>query len=121
MVELEPIPFGATPAALVDVGAAFAVALAHGAPDGGGDVARGRGGVGARELRARSASLGVAPGFDPLELFGDRCFDDGREVAAGDLGPHESLEPLELAVELGAGGELDFVAVGRERLDDRES
>ena len=64
------------------------------------------------------AALGEAPGLEPLELLGDGVFDDGGEVAVGDLGAHEGREPLELVAQLGAGGELDLVAAGRERLDD---
>jgi len=39
MVELEPVSLGAASTALVDVAAAVAVALTHGTPDGGRDVA----------------------------------------------------------------------------------
>jgi hypothetical protein len=44
-------------------------------------------------------------------------FDDGGEVGAGDGGAQEGLEPLELVAQPGAGGELDAVAPGGERLD----
>jgi hypothetical protein len=60
-----------------------------------------------------------APGFEPLELLGDGTLDDRGDVAVGDLRPHEGREPLELVVQLGASGELDLVAPGRERLGDR--
>jgi hypothetical protein len=40
VVELEPVPRRAPSTLLVDVAAAVAVALAHGALDGGGNVAR---------------------------------------------------------------------------------
>jgi len=45
MVELEPVSLGASSIALVDVAAAVPVALPHGTPDGGREVARGRGGI----------------------------------------------------------------------------
>jgi hypothetical protein len=83
VVELEPVPRGAAPTLLVDVAAAVAVALAHGTPDGGRNVARRRRRVGASELLAGSAGLGVAPGFEPFELLGDGTLDDRGEVAAG--------------------------------------
>ena len=72
-----------------------------------------------REPLAGSADLGVAPGFEPLELLGDGPLDDRGEVAVGDFRAHQGGEPLELVAELGAGGELHLVAGGRQRLDDR--
>src|SRR5207344_2623571 len=70
MVELEPVPFGATSTALVDEAAAIPVALVHSTPHGGRDVARGRGGIGVREPLAGRIRLGVAPSLEPLELLG---------------------------------------------------
>jgi hypothetical protein len=73
----------------------------------------------ARSGLTGSGRLGEAPGFEPFELLGDGSLDDRGDVAVGDFGAHEGRKPLELAVQLGAGGELDLVAPRRKRLDDR--
>ena len=118
VVELQPVPLAAAPPLLVDEAAAVLVALADRPAHGGRDVARRGCCVGLRERLSGSGGLGEAPGFEPLERLGDREFDDRAEVAVSDLRAHESLEPLELVVKLGAGGELHLVACGRQRLED---
>jgi hypothetical protein len=56
--------------------------------------------------------------FEPLELVGHGPIDDRREVAVRDLRTQERRQPFELVAQLGAGGELDLEAGGRQRLDD---
>ena len=124
VMELEPVPLGAASALLVDEAATLGVARAHGAAHGCRDVARWPGAVAVRDRLAGSGlagsgCLGEAPGLEPFELLGDGSLDDRGDVAVGDFGAHEGREPLELVVQLGAGSELDLVAPGRERLDDR--
>lgn len=62
-------------------------------------------------LRGSSSISSAAPGFEPVDLFGDRSFDNGRKVQV-----HERLEALELVAELPGCRELDFEAIGRQRL-----
>jgi hypothetical protein len=71
-----------------------------------------------RKRLSGNGGLGETPGLQPLERLGDREVDDRAELAVLDLRAHESLEPLELVVELGAGRELHLVASGRQRLED---
>ena len=54
----------------------------------------------------------------PLERLADGRFDDGAEVAVGNLWAHESPEALELSLELCAGGELHVVPAGGQGLND---
>ena len=109
---------GRTPSALfVDEATTASVPLVHGPADGGRDVARGALRRGLRGILAGGLRETEAAGLEPLELLGDGVFDDGGEVGAGDGGAQERLEPLELVAQPGAGGELDGVAPGGERLD----
>ncbi len=119
MVVLEPVAGRAPSALLVDEATTAPVPLVHGPADGGRDVARGGLRPGLREVLAGGLGETEAAGLEPLELLGDGVFDDGGEVGAGDGGAQEGLEPLELVAQPGAGGELDAVAPGGERLDAR--
>ena len=119
MVELEIVAGRAPSALLVDEATTAPVPLVHGPADGGRDVARGGLRPGLREILAGGLRETEAAGLEPLELLGDGVFDDGGEVGAGDGGAEERLEPLELVAQPGAGGELDAVAAGGERLDAR--
>ena len=111
---------GRAPSALfVDEATTAPVPLVHGPADGGRDVARGGLRLGLREVLAGGLRETEAAGLEPFELLGDGVFDDGGEVGAGDGGAQEGLEPLELVAQPGAGGELDAVAPGGERLDAR--
>ena len=117
VVELEIVAGRAPSALFVDEATTAPVPLVHGPADGGWDVARGGLRPGLREVLARGLREAEAAGLEPFELLGDGVFDDGGEVGAGDGGAQESLEPLELVAQPGAGGELDAVAPGGERLD----
>lgn len=117
MVELEPVAGRAPSALLVDEATTAPVPIVHGPADGGRDVARGGLRPGLREALAGGLRETEATGLEPFELLGDGVFDDGGEVGAGDGGAQERLEPLELVAQPGAGGELDGVAPGGERLD----
>ena len=119
MVELEIVAGRAPSALLVDEATTASVPLVHGPADGGRDVARGGLRLGLREVLAGGLRETEAAGLEPFELLGDGVFDDGGEVGAGDGGAQEGLEPLELVAQPGAGGELDAVAPGGERLDAR--
>jgi hypothetical protein len=85
VVVLETVPLVAPPPRRIDVAASVSVTLAHRPADGRGDVARGGGGVGLREALAGMARRGEAAGLEPLELLGDRRFDDRAEIAVRDL------------------------------------
>ena len=119
MVEFEPVAGRAPSALFVDEATTAPVPLVHGPADGGRDVARGGLRPGLREVLAGGLGETEAACLEPLELLGDGVFDDGGEVGAGDGGAQEGLEPLELVAQPGAGGELDAVAPGGERLDAR--
>jgi hypothetical protein len=110
VVELEPLASGAPPALLVHVSASTLVALVHGALDRRRDLARPRRGVGLGEGLPGSAGSAKPPGFEPLQLLGDRVLDDQGQIAVGHRGAHQGSETLELVAKGGGRGELDPVS-----------
>ena len=88
--------------------ALVAVTLADDSLNWGCDIARARRRIGIFKACSRVFCFGEAFGFEPFELLGYRRFDNRGEVVAG----HECGEPFELVAELGARGELYFVAAG---------
>jgi hypothetical protein len=116
MVELEPVALGAASTLLVQVAASASVALTHGTPDCGRDVARRGRGLGLREPLSGSLGPGEAPGLEPFELQGDGLLDDRGQIAVRYLRTHQGPESLQLVVELRAGRELHLVPGGRQGL-----
>jgi hypothetical protein len=130
-MELQAMPFR-TPAALgVPVTAPTAVPRVYDTPNRRRDVTcrrlRGRD-VTRRRLRGlvrdrapRPVSLGDAPGFDALQLLGDRGLDDGGQIRPRSLPTrgHQRLKALQLVLEVGPDGELDLVPAGSQRLEGR--
>jgi hypothetical protein len=119
VVELEPVTLRASSALLVHVAASASVALPHRPPDGGGNPTRRTGSICPREPLPRVLRRGETAGFEPFQLLGHGLLDDGRQIAVGDLRTHQRSKPLQLVIELGAGGELDPVPPRRQGLDDR--
>jgi hypothetical protein len=118
MVELEMLAFWASSALLIHVAASACVALVHRPPDGGRDVARGRGRRGLRESLPGSRRLGEAPGFEPFELLGDGLLDERSQVAVRYLCAHQRPESGQFVLQLGAGRELNPVPAGSQGLHD---
>jgi hypothetical protein len=119
VVILEPVTLRAPPALVVDVAASPSVTRVNRPPDRGGYVPRTSRNVRARDLLPGSLRRAKAPGFEPFQLLGHGLLDDLGEIAIGDLGPHERLEPLQLPTELRARRELDPAAGRGQRLDHR--
>jgi hypothetical protein len=118
-MKLEPVSLGAAPTLLVDEAAALGIALPDSAAHGRGDPARSRRRVRVRDAAAGSGGPAETLRLEPFEFLGNDALEDCREVAAGDLGAHQRLEPFELLAQLVARRELDLVATGGERLDPR--
>src|SRR5438105_9859784 len=114
--KLQARAFRAAPPVPAEEGALAAVAFPDESPHGGRDAAR----EGIRwPRRARAFGLGELRLLELLEQHGQRPLEDGGRIAVRDLRPEQVLDAPQLVVRLGARRKLHFVALGRERRDDR--
>jgi hypothetical protein len=115
VVELEQAPLAATPSVGAREGATPAIALPHRAPHGCRDIPRA---APRRPRRARPGG-GREPGL--LQVRDEHrqgSVEDRSRVTGGNLMSHEILRPPQLGMHLGAGRELDLVALWRQLSDD---
>jgi hypothetical protein len=123
-MELQEAALGASPPIGSNVGAPVSVAPRDFALHVGGDVARRE--DGRSDLAIRSGTDGPRPGggsalrlLDRLQQQGERARDDGARITVRNLPPEKILKAAQRVVALLTDRELDAIALGRRRLDDR--
>jgi hypothetical protein len=122
MVELQKLPGATAPSRFGYIGAALAIAEAHGPPDRGRDVTAPGSAIalrGVRQLRARRGALAELTGPDLPEQHAHRSGQDLSDVAVRDLMAQQRPELLDLLVQVAVGCKLDRVPLAPERLPAR--
>lgn len=115
-MELQKAPLRAAAAILADKGAPPAVSAPDGALYSGRDIPRAVGGLATGAGAIRGGQL--RPG-KVLEQRAQGSINDLTDIAVGNLMAQEGLRAAQLRVGLGAGRELNPIAFGGQRHDDR--